>query len=45
MSKFVVLAAFGTTLVLGACARTAPPPEPEPVPAPVTPEPVAPKKY
>jgi hypothetical protein len=42
MSKFVILTAFGATLVLGACSKHTP--EPEPVPAPVMVEPVSSKK-
>ncbi|WP_255618359.1 hypothetical protein [Roseibaca sp. Y0-43] len=43
MSKFVILTAFGATLVLGACSKHRA--APEPVPAPVMVEPVATKKY
>ncbi|WP_283163829.1 hypothetical protein [Roseinatronobacter domitianus] len=43
MSKIAILAAFGATLVLGACSKHHA--APEPVPAPVVVEPVSLKKY
>ncbi|MGP9791056.1 hypothetical protein [Roseinatronobacter sp. NSM] len=41
MSKFTLLAVFGATLALGACAKHHA--APEPVPAPIMVEPVSPK--